>query len=530
MSTNGNANHHEQYAATGPTTTESTPQIENSQSDLPKDEIGWYFVEQYYTTLSKNPNKLHLFYGKKSQFVAGAEAEVTTVCVNRPNIQERIKQLDFEDSKVRISNVDSQGSAENILIQVIGEISSKGAEPRKFVQSFVLAKQPSGYFVLNDILRYIVDEPVEETEAAAEAPVEAPAATEAAPAVEAEAEPAAEPEVPVEEPVAEEKEPAELDTAAISQKLEEAAEEAPAPAAAEAPAPEPVVETQEPVVEEKTETQPTPEKVVEEVAEEAAAKPEEPKDPAPTPAAPATAAPVAAPAPAKPPKPQQPPKPMTWASRLAASAAAAAPKPVIPKVATPPAAAQARAPVPAQAPTTAPQSTEAAPVAPKDQGSEWQTAETKRQSRAQPAAAATQTEKEGTLAYIKFVTDKVKEADLKATLEAFGEVVYFDINRTKNCAFVEFKTPAGYNAAAAANPHTVNGENIVVEPRRPKSNAYGGAGYPARGGATGGRGSRGGYESQRSGSQGGGRGGFTGQGRGGRGGAPRGRGASQANA
>lgn len=60
MSTNGNANHHEQYAATGPTTTESTPQIENSQSDLPKDEIGWYFVEQYYTTLSKNPNKLHV--------------------------------------------------------------------------------------------------------------------------------------------------------------------------------------------------------------------------------------------------------------------------------------------------------------------------------------------------------------------------------------------------------------------------------------------------------------------------------------
>ncbi|KAK0674246.1 hypothetical protein QBC41DRAFT_51936 [Cercophora samala] len=524
MSTNGNANHHEQYAATGPTTSESTPQIENSQSDLPKDEIGWYFVEQYYTTLSKNPDKLH-----KSQFVAGAEAEVTTVCVNRPNIQERIKQLDFEDSKVRISNVDSQGSSDNILIQVIGEISSKGAEPRKFVQSFVLAKQPSGYFVLNDILRYIVDEPVEETDAAADVPVEAPAATEAAPAVEAE--PTTEAEVPAEEPVAEEKEPVELDTAAVSQKLEEATEEAPAPAAAEAPAPEPVVEAQEPVVEEKIEAQPTPEKVVEEVAEEEAAKPEEPKDPAPTPAAPATAAPVAAPAPAEPPKPKEPPKPMTWASRLAASAAAkAAPKPVIPKVATPPAAAQARAPVPAQAPTTAPQSTEAAPAAPKDQGSEWQTAETKRQSRAQPTAAAAQPEKEGTLAYIKFVTDKVKEADLKATLEAFGEVVYFDINRTKNCAFVEFKTPAGYTAAAAANPHTVNGENIVVEPRRPKSTAYGGAGYPPRGGATGGRGSRGGYESQRSGSQGGGRGGFTGQGRGGRGGAPRGRGASQATA
>ncbi|KAK0732847.1 hypothetical protein B0T21DRAFT_385031 [Apiosordaria backusii] len=509
MATNGNANHHEQYAATAPSITESASQIENSQSDLPKDEIGWYFVEQYYTTLSKNPDKLHLFYGKKSQFVAGAEAEVTTVCVNRPAIQERIKQLEFEESKVRISNVDSQGSVDNILIQVIGEISNKGAEPRKFVQSFVLAKQPSGYFVLNDILRYIVDEPVEETEPAAEAPVETPAFEDAS----------------------SEKEPAELDAAVVSQKLEEATEEAPAPAATEVAAPEPAAEAQEPAVEEKTETQPDPVKAVEEIAQEEAAKPEEPKDPAPTPAAPATAAPVAAPTPAEPPKPKEPPKPMTWASRLAASTPAAAPKPVIPKVATPPAATQARAPAPTQAAAAAPQSTDAAPAAPKDQGSEWQTAETKRQSRAQPAAAASQPEKEGTLAYIKFVTDKVKDADLKATLEAFGEVQYFDINRAKNCAFVEFKTPAGYNAAAAGNPHTVNGENIVVEPRRPKSNAYGGSGYnPTRGGATSGRGSRGGFESQRSGSQGGGRGGFTGQGRGGRGGAPRGRGASQATA
>jgi hypothetical protein len=38
-------------------------------------QIGWYFVEQYYTTLSKNPDQLHLFYSKKSQLVTGVEAE-----------------------------------------------------------------------------------------------------------------------------------------------------------------------------------------------------------------------------------------------------------------------------------------------------------------------------------------------------------------------------------------------------------------------------------------------------------------------
>lgn len=38
-------------------------------------EIGWYFVEQYYTTLSKSPDRIHLFYKKKSQLVTGVEAE-----------------------------------------------------------------------------------------------------------------------------------------------------------------------------------------------------------------------------------------------------------------------------------------------------------------------------------------------------------------------------------------------------------------------------------------------------------------------
>ena len=31
-----------------------------SNNSVPKDEVGWYFVEQYYTTLSKNPEKLHV--------------------------------------------------------------------------------------------------------------------------------------------------------------------------------------------------------------------------------------------------------------------------------------------------------------------------------------------------------------------------------------------------------------------------------------------------------------------------------------
>jgi hypothetical protein len=99
---------------------------------------------------------------------------------------------------------------------------------------------------------------------------------------------------------------------------------------------------------------------------------------------------------------------------------------------------------------------------------------------------------------------------LKAHLSKYGELAYFDVSRPKvqiepplssckanipqNSAFVEFKTIAGFQAAVAANPHKVGGqEDIYVEERRPAGQ------FNQRGGA---RGGRGGFER-------------TGQGRGG---------------
>lgn len=83
---------------------------------------------------------------------------------------------------------------------------------------------------------------------------------------------------------------------------------------------------------------------------------------------------------------------------------------------------------------------------------------------------------------------------------------------TQNCAFVEYKTLEGYQAAISSNPHVVNGENIVVEPRRPKAAGFTGGNVGAGRGNASARG----------------RGNYSGQNRG-RGGAARGRGGSQAN-
>ncbi|KAK0753203.1 hypothetical protein B0T18DRAFT_315714 [Schizothecium vesticola] len=517
MATNGTA--HEEH----PTSSQSSEIGGNkaSSGELSKEEVGWYFVEQYYKTLNKSPEKLHLFYSKNSQYLVGKDAELTQVSIGRAAIQERISKLDLDNCKVRISNVDTQACDDKILIQTIGHTANKEGEPKKFVQTFVLAQQPSGYFVLNDIMRYMPDQDWESEETA-------PTAEEAAAPADQEAEPAAEPEAAVAVP--KKPEPVEPEAVAEEAVQEPAPEPEAAAPAAEAPAAEAAPEAEEPAAEEKAEPTPEPEAAAQEPAAEEAKKVEEPKE---TPAAPVAA--PQAPAAAEPEKPRQPPKPMTWASRLAASGPVRPAVPVsMPKTATSSAAPQPRQPAPAAAPaaaqpTPAAQSTEAAPAqaAAKDQGSEWQTAETRRQNKAQAAAAAPP-KKEDNMAYIKFVTDKVQEEDLKTFLAGFGELEYFDINRQKNCAFVEFKTKAGYNAALNASPHTINGENISIEPRRPKANAYGGSNYSNPRGGAAPRG-RGGFESGRTGSLGAGRGGSFGQSRG-RGGAPRGRGAAQAGA
>lgn len=220
-----------------------------------------------------------------------------------------------------------------------------------------------------------------------------------------------------------------LDAQAVDKKLEEAsstAKDTPSTSVADTPAEVAPAVEEAPSNVEATEATPDPEKTAEEVAEEDTKKPEVPKDPSPSPAPSRTPA-------AEPEKPKGPPKPMTWASRIAAAAGPVKPVvPVVPKAAAPPAQSK---PAAAAQPSAPAQSAEApAQTANKEAASEWRTAgaDSKRQSRQQPAAAAP-SGKDDALAYVKFVTDKVKDEDLRGALGGFGELVYFDINRSKVC-------------------------------------------------------------------------------------------------
>jgi len=80
-------------SAHAPSASQSTTASATAQKADPQ-EIGWYFVEQYYTTLSKSPERIHLFYNKKSQLVTGVEAEKVVPAVGaKVNLTSHILDL-----------------------------------------------------------------------------------------------------------------------------------------------------------------------------------------------------------------------------------------------------------------------------------------------------------------------------------------------------------------------------------------------------------------------------------------------------
>ncbi|OZJ05829.1 hypothetical protein BZG36_00940 [Bifiguratus adelaidae] len=131
----------------------------SSQQTVSSNEVGWMFVHEYYTFLNKDPKRLHCFYSKKSTMIHGVEGEQVKTCHGQTEIHKKIVELGFDECRVLVSNVDSQASIDNgIMIQVLGEMSNKGGPSHKFAQTFFLAEQPNGYYVLNDIFRFLKEE------------------------------------------------------------------------------------------------------------------------------------------------------------------------------------------------------------------------------------------------------------------------------------------------------------------------------------------------------------------------------------
>jgi hypothetical protein len=143
--------------------TNPTPPAQEQAAPVPASFVASTFVEQYYRTLGNAPHQLHRFYSQDSVFARlepgdalSMDAESKLTLIGQIAIHAKIRDLAYTGCKALIDTIDFQDSVDgSVLVLIIGYISNNGGKPRPFTQSILLARQERGYYVRNDILRFI---------------------------------------------------------------------------------------------------------------------------------------------------------------------------------------------------------------------------------------------------------------------------------------------------------------------------------------------------------------------------------------
>ncbi|KAG1652961.1 hypothetical protein FOA52_008497, partial [Chlamydomonas sp. UWO 241] len=120
------------------------------------------FVERFYKVLNLAPQLLKRFYNEQStSSINLAHANGAVIEENASGTQpiDDLVMARFNGASAETQHIDAQHSAAGgLLLQVTGTMNIQGAN-YNFTQSFFLAPQEKGYFVLNDILRAVPSGP-----------------------------------------------------------------------------------------------------------------------------------------------------------------------------------------------------------------------------------------------------------------------------------------------------------------------------------------------------------------------------------
>ncbi|CAL5061866.1 unnamed protein product [Urochloa decumbens] len=125
-------------------------------------QVGTYFLRNYYNLLQQNPDVVHQFYSEASTMVRVDDLAGTSTTVNTMmDIHSLIMSLNFTQIEIKTANfVNSWG--EGVMVMVSGLVQTKEYNhQRKFIQTFFLAPQEKGYFVLNDYFHFVDQEQVQ---------------------------------------------------------------------------------------------------------------------------------------------------------------------------------------------------------------------------------------------------------------------------------------------------------------------------------------------------------------------------------
>lgn len=118
--------------------------------------VGNAFVQQYYHILHQSPGLVHRFYQDGSKLGRPGDDGTMSTTTTMDAINVKILSLNYGDFRAEIKSVDAQESLNGgVNVLVTGYLTGKDNVLRNFTQCFFLAPQDKGYFVLNDIFRYM---------------------------------------------------------------------------------------------------------------------------------------------------------------------------------------------------------------------------------------------------------------------------------------------------------------------------------------------------------------------------------------
>uniref|UniRef100_A0A060T019 ARAD1C09218p n=1 Tax=Blastobotrys adeninivorans TaxID=409370 RepID=A0A060T019_BLAAD len=435
------------------TQAQAQAQVVQQQQDV--SEVGWMFIQQYYTFVNNKPHQLHLFYTTSSTLCHGVEGQAVPSYRGQTQIQQRMREHGFQDCKVMVSNVDVQGSADGgVVVQVLGEMANAGRPSQKFCQTFFLAPQPRGYYVLNDILRFLKEDVDVEDDSGASATT-APNATVSNDSLFAQ-------KLGTDEQLngghhSDESNGSNGSNGTVGAQEKVVSPPAPAPAPTQVQAQQPQASAQAqpsaPEVQSKAavEKSQSPAATAEQKPSQPKAQPEKESKPvAKQPAKTAAAPKEEQKAPAQPAKPSAP---LTWADKIKPASA------------------------PGTTSTTAGAGTSSAATTAEPNGSATRsaTAPAPASTTAQGSAAASgkrssqsgqRQRPEFHSAYIKHVTQKVDDGLLKQALERIGKLTHFQVEKSKSCAFVDFIDEATLKNALAVHELKVGDQTVLIEERK----------------------------------------------------------------
>ncbi|KAL3850006.1 hypothetical protein ACJIZ3_011888 [Penstemon smallii] len=120
-------------------------------------QVGSYFVQQYYQVFQQQQDCVHQFYNDSSSMIR-VDGDISHSASDMGQIHQLIMSLNFTGIEIKtINSLESWNGG--LLVVVTGSVKSRDFSGwRKFVQTFFLAPQEKGYFVLNDMFHFADEE------------------------------------------------------------------------------------------------------------------------------------------------------------------------------------------------------------------------------------------------------------------------------------------------------------------------------------------------------------------------------------